>query len=98
MLLYLSDSNDGDGETLFPLVTDPLRNDTATAVPPDVCLRAMCVPFRLAQEKKNQAIGLIEKPVFWSVIGGHKSKGVGWSDEEGDKDEAGGTAGGVYRS
>lgn len=33
-------------------------------------------------------MSLIEKPVFWSVIDGHKSKGVGWSDEEGDKDDA----------
>ena len=42
----------------------------------------------LFQEKKDQSIALVEKPVFWSVIDGTKAKGVGWSDEEGDaKDE-----------
>ncbi len=40
--------------------------------------------FTLFQEKKDQSIALVEKPVFWSVIDGAKSKGVGWSDEEED--------------
>ena len=33
-------------------------------------------------EKKDQSIALVEKPVFWSVLGSSNAKGVGWSDEE----------------
>lgn len=47
-------------------------------------LRGVRGVFVLFQEKKDQSIALIERPVFWSVIDGNKAKGVGWSDDEED--------------
>ena len=57
-------------------------------LPFDMRLRGLRGVFVLFQEKKDQSIALVERPVFWSVIDGAKAKGVGWSDEE--EDGAGG--------